>query len=338
MACNQSDSLYDWLIVSVTPDPNSSSGAQFLVTGANGFVGSALVGKLRCRGTVRYADAATPASHVATGDINDYTDWREALAGIDVVIHTAARVHVMRERSRDPLLAFRQTNVNGTARLAEMAASHGIKRFVYLSTVKVNGEETPVDSPFAPEIPPCPATPYGQSKLEAEQVLINIAQRTSMEVVIVRPPLVYGPGVKGNLVALLKCIHKGLPLPFGRVCNLRSMVGLDNLVDFVSTCSTHPKAAGEIFLISDGEDFSTADWIRHFAQGLGRMPILWDIEPRFLQSCANLLGQGDTARSVLGSLRVSNDKAINLLNWQQKYSTQEQIEMMCNHFTNFTLK
>lgn len=338
MAYEQPAEVLDWRVMSKNSILFSPANTNVLVTGANGFVGSALVQQLGCRGTVRCADGSTPISHVATGEIDDLTDWREALAGIEVVIHTAARVHVMREQSRDPLLAFRQTNVNGTARLAEMAAAQGVKRFVFLSSIKANGEETSRENPFTPEMVPNPVTPYGQSKMEAERVLTSIGQRTSMEIVIVRPPLVYGPGVKGNLDTLLKCIHYGLPLPFGRIRNLRSMIGLDNLVDFIVMCSIHPNAAGEVFLISDGEDYSTADWIRLFARGLGKNPTLWDVWPSALQSCANLVGRGGLAQSVIGSLRVSNDKAMNLLNWRRKYSVQQQVENMCRKFVDMNTK
>jgi UDP-4-keto-D-QuiNAc 4-reductase len=332
MARKQPASVHDWPVTLANLALYPSSTPRILVTGANGFVGSALVKKLGCRGAVRHASAAVSTHHVATGELDGRTDWREALANIDVVIHTAARAHIMHERSSDPLLAFRQTNVNGTARLAEMAAAHGIKRFVFLSTIKVNGEETSLDNPFFPEMVPTPLTPYGQSKLEAEEVLMEIARRTSMEVVIVRPPLVYGPHVKGNLLTLLRCLHNGIPLPFERVSNLRSMIGLDNLVDIISTCVTHPKAAGQVFLVSDGEDFSTPDWIRHFALGLGRAPRLWSISPNALKLCAEIAGKGDAARSVLGSLRVSNDKVRNLLGWRAKSAIQEQVKSMCSQF------
>ena len=316
--------------ITTSPVERSQSGAKrcILVTGADGFVGSALVRSLQCRGSVRAISASSPSDFIETGPINSLTDWHEALDGVDAVIHTAARVHIIHDTVNDPLAAFRETNVAGTARLAEMAATAGVKRFVFLSSVKVNGESTVKGHPFTPDMIATPEDAYGLSKWEAEQRLLAIGSSSGMEMVIVRPPLVYGPGVKGNFLTLSKCIQKGIPLPFKSICNLRSMVGLDNLVDFIGHCTAHPGAAGKTFLVSDGEDHSTAEWIRFLGQGLGREPVLWRVPPKLLYLAAGVVGKRQAANSACASLQVSIENARSVLGWKPVYTIEEQMAKM----------
>lgn len=247
-----------------------------LVTGSTGFVGRPLCEKLllnafSVRGSVWIAEASTnlPAGVQAAPieSIGPDTDWSAALTGIDTVVHLAARVHVMDETSGDPLTAYRQVNVAGTENLARQAAAHGVRRLVFLSSVKVHGEET--DVPYSEHNHPAPQDPYGVSKLEAENILHMIAAETGLEVVIIRPPLVYGPGVKANFLRLLRMVARGVPLPLASITNARSLVYLGNLIDAIIACATHPQAAGQTFLVSDGEDVSTPKLIRQVANALG---------------------------------------------------------------------
>jgi UDP-glucose 4-epimerase len=235
-----------------------------LVTGAKGFVGSAvcaaLVAKYSVRGVARQLDASPLLEGVefVSGELSVDFDWPGALAGIGIVVHCAARVHVMNEVSSDPLAEFRRVNVAGTLHLARQAAVAGVKRFIFLSSIKVNGEQTQIGSPFTADQTPNPADSYGVSKMEAEEGLRTLARDTGMEVVIIRSPLVYGPGVKANFLAMMRVLYRGVPLPLGAVTqNKRSLVALDNLVDFVLTCLAHPAAANQTFLVSDGESLST---------------------------------------------------------------------------------
>ena len=194
--------------------------------------------------------------------------WTPALQGIDAVIHCAARVHVMDERAADPLAEFRAVNVEATRHLAQQAAAAGVRRFVFVSSIKVNGEETTPGRPFTADAEPQPQDPYGQSKLEAERALFEIARQTGLEVVVVRPPLVYGPGVKANFASLMRALQRRLPLPFGSIDNRRSLVARDNLVDLLVLCTRHPAAAGQVFLVSDGEDLSTAQLCRGLSRAM----------------------------------------------------------------------
>jgi nucleoside-diphosphate-sugar epimerase len=270
---------------------------KFLITGANGFVGRALCAELLRRGySVRAAVRAAgkfagDAEPVAVGDIDGATDWSEALCGVEVVVHLAARVHVMRETGADSLAEFRRVNVEGTANLARQAAGAGVKRLVYVSSVKVNGESTApiptlalplkgrVQNVFTETDAPSPQDPYGISKWEAEQILSRVSQETGLEVVIVRPPLVYGAGVKGNFAQMLKVLTKGIPLPLASIHNQRSLVYVGNLVDSLIACATHPAAAGQAYLVSDGEDISTPDLLRQLGAAMGHparlFPCLW---------------------------------------------------------------
>jgi len=248
---------------------------RFLITGANGFVGRPLCKELFNRGCqVRAAmrshgQLSAPGETVTVGAIDGETDWSSALSGVDAVIHLAARVHVMKDRAADPLAEFLKVNLYGTSNLAQQAASAGVKRFVYVSSVKVNGEQTTANRPFTESDEPDPQNPYAASKWRAEQDLQRIARETGLEVVIVRPPLVYGPGVKGNFIRLLAAIDRGIPLPVAGANNMRSLVYAGNLVDALIACATHPAAAGQTYLVSDGDDVSTAMLVDMIARSIG---------------------------------------------------------------------
>lgn len=321
---------------------------RILVTGANGFIGQALCRTLlafghgvRCAvrtgsskgkgGYSRLAGRAgdTPARDgldiaetVVTGAIGPETDWTEALTGIETVVHLAARVHAFKERVRDPLAEFRHVNVAGTERLARMAASAGVRRLVYVSSIKVNGESTP-ESPFTEDDAPEPQDAYGQSKQEAEQALRKIAEETGLEVVIVRPPLVYGPGVGANFLRMMNWINRGLPLPLDSVRNSRSLIYLGNLVDALVTCVMHPRAAGKIFLVSDGEDVSTPELIRRLAQAMGRRPRLVSLPPVLLLLAGLLTGKSAEVERLLGSLRVDSSRIRRELQWTPSFSMDQ---------------
>lgn len=299
-----------------------------LVTGANGFIGSALVKSLNCKGSVRSTRSPSPSNLVVTGSIDHSTNWDEALKHVDIVVHTAARVHVMRDSAENPLAAFRETNVAGTARLAEAAAAAGVKRFVFLSSVKVNGESTEEGTPFTTDMAADPQDAYGWSKWEAEQRLTAIGSATGMEIVIVRPPLVYGPGVKGNFAALVKYVKQGIPLPLKSISNLRSMVGLENLVDFLVCCAKHPAAAGHTFLVSDGEDHSTAGWVRLLGKALGGKAILLPVPTKFLYFAGGILGKRQAVERICSSLQVSIEDAHSVIDWTPPFTIEEQMANM----------
>ncbi|WP_332748227.1 UDP-glucose 4-epimerase family protein [Hydrogenophaga sp.] len=301
-----------------------------LVTGANGYVGRELCAHMAAHGRlfracVRTAkDVPHDASTAAVGDIHEATDWSTALNGCSTVVHLAARVHVMSESASDPLREFRRTNVEGTIHLARQAATAGVRRFIFVSSIKVNGECTVAGQPFTAADAPSPQDPYGISKMEAELGLRQIAAETGVEVVIVRPPLVYGPGVKANFASLMRAVQRGIPLPLASVTNnRRSFVALDNLVDLLMTCLDHPAAANQTFLVSDGEDLSTADLLRRLGLAMGRSARLIPVPPSLLQLGANILGKGDMAQRLLGSLQVNIDHTRNALNWSPPISVDE---------------
>ena len=299
------------------------------VTGANGFVGLALLERLnvmsglQVAGSVRRAVGLTGTTVVEVGDLTAQTDWSSTLAGADAVVHLAARVHVMQDTATDPLTAFRTVNVDGTLNLARQAAASGVKRFVFISSVKVNGESTEPGHAFSEADAPNPQDAYGQSKHEAEQGLRQIAYDTGMEVVIIRPPLVYGPRVKANFAALMRAVQRGWPLPLGAVHNQRSLVALDNLVDLIVTCITHPQAANQTFLLSDGEDLSTPDLIRRMARAMNRPARLLPVPVWALQAGALLLGKGDAVQRLCGNLQVDISKSRTLLGWNPPVSVDE---------------
>lgn len=250
--------------------------------------------------------------------------WADLLSGIEAIIHTAARVHVMKDRSSDPLEAFRIVNVDGTLRLARQAAAAGVRRFVFMSSVKVNGEATHQGRPFTAEGEPAPEDAYGISKAEAEAGLKAISAETGMEFVIIRPPLVYGPGVKGNFAAMTRAVKRGLPLPFGAVTdNRRSLVGLDNLVDLIVTCIDHPAAANRTFMVSDGEDLSTADLLRRLGAAMGKPAHLLNIPPALLGAATAMIGKGAVAQRLLGNLQVDISDTCRTLGWKPPVSVDE---------------
>ncbi|MFZ5524128.1 MAG: UDP-glucose 4-epimerase family protein [Pseudomonadota bacterium] len=328
---------------------------QALITGANGFVGRALCAELlrqgwRVRAAVR-SSAKMPeeVEVVAVGDIDGDTNWADALRGVEVVFHLAARVHVMKDTAADPLAEFLKVNLQGTENLAHQAVRAGVKRLVYVSSIKVNGECTanisfsntlsPNPSPLEGEgnkvgkrkmksvftefDGPDPQDAYGISKWQAEQALRRIAQDTGLEVVMVRPPLVYGPGVKGNFISLLAAINKGIPLPLSGANNARSLVYAGNLVDALIACATHPAAAGQTYLVSDGEDVSTALLAEKIAGALGRSSRSFYFPPGLLRVVASLLGRSVQIDRLFGSLRVSDAKLRSELGWTPPYTLEQ---------------
>ncbi len=324
----------------------TSRDKKVLVTGAGGFVGRPLCAELLHRGyRVRSAARALgriPAGMeaVAVGALDGGTDWTAALSGVDAVIHLAARVHVMKDASADPLAEFLKVNLHGTENLAQQAARAGVKRFVYTSSVKVNGERTlpistlspgPAPSPsggeeknaFTESDEPDPQDHYGVSKWQAEQALQRIAEETGLEVVIVRPPLVYGPGVKGNFLSLLAAIDRGIPLPLAGARNLRSLVYAGNLVDALIACATHPAAAGQTYLVSDGADVSTAQLANMIAGALGRSNRSFYLPPRLVRAAATMLERVEQLDRLFGSLRVNDEKIRKELGWIPPYSMEQ---------------
>lgn len=301
---------------------------RVLVTGATGFVGQALCQDLTRRGwQLRAAirnQSGLPAGcePCVIGDIGPDTDWTEALDGVGGVVHLAARVHVMRERARDPLVAFRRINVEGTLHLAGAAIRAGVGRFVFLSSVKALGEKTP-DGPWTDATPPKPVDPYGVSKWEAEAGLREMGERAGMDVVILRPPLVYGPGVKGNFRTLMGLIQRGVPLPIGGIGNRRSLIYLGNLVDAIEACLSHAAAAGQTYLVRDGEDLSTPELVHRLALALGRRPRMLPVPAAMLKLAASCLGRGAAAERLLGSLTIDDSRLRADLAWRPPFTVEQ---------------
>ena len=256
-----------------------------------------------------------------TSDLAEEKNLIAALQGVEVVIHLAARVHVMNEKGGDPLVEYRRVNVVATENLARESAKAGVKRFVFLSSIKVNGEES--DVAYRESDPPAPVDPYGVSKNEAEQGLKQVAEDTGMEVVIIRPPLVYGAGVGANFKALIRAVEAGVPLPFASTRNLRSFVCLENLLDLIRVCVEHPSAANQTFLVSDGQDLSTGELLRLLASALQRPVRLFRFPAAILMLCAGLVGKGEQARRLLGSLVVDSSKARNVLAWEPPVTVEQ---------------
>ncbi len=295
---------------------------RVLVTGATGFVARALVPRLEREGFRIVAALRTPrevpwlaaAERRLVGEIGPDTPWLNAFDDIDSVVHLAARVHVMRESSTDPLAAHRRTNAAGTAWLARNAAKAGVRRLVYVSTLKVNGETT-TDVPFTERDAPEPVDPYGISKWEGEQAIAAQAAENGLETVVIRPPLVYGPGIKGNMLRLFALCDRGIPLPLASVRNRRSLIAAGNLADIIARCLDHPGAAGGTFLVCDGEDVSTPDLIRRIAAALGRPARLVPMPETVLRAAGRLTGKSDSVARLLDSLTLDDGKLRQLLDW-----------------------
>lgn len=318
----------------------SSQVALIGITGATGFVGGAVVRRLlgmtgsALRLAVRnnYEAPPGPVEVVTVGALTPDTQWGAFANGLDVIIHAAARVHVLNESASDPAFEYQQANVLGTLRLAEQAAAAGVKRFIFISSIKVNGEATAPGSVYTADGPAQPQDPYGVSKLEAENGLRQLAIRTGMEVVIIRPVLVYGPGVKANFLSMMRWLEKGIPLPLGAIDNRRSLVALDNLVDLIATCLTHPAAANQTFLVSDGRDVSTTELLKLMAAALGKPARLLPVPMWLLNGAAALLGKKNVSQRLCGSLQVDISKTRTLLGWAPPVSVEEAMEKTARHY------
>lgn len=304
-----------------------------LITGANGFVGRALLALLHARGYPLTGASRQPLAlnaptvrHWPVSRLDGHSDWRGALQGIDVVVHCAARVHVMQERCADPLAAYRQANVDASLALARQAVAAGVRRFIFISSIKVNGERSPLGRPIRADDLPAPQDPYGQSKLEAEWALQALAAETGLELVIIRPVLIYGPGVGANVRSLLQAVARGWPLPLGALNNRRSLLALDNLLDLIRVCLTHPHAAGAVLLASDGEDLSTGELVRRMARALGRPARLLPVPAGLLSMLLGLLGRRGMAERLCGTLQVDISETCRRLNWQPPVTVDTALE------------
>jgi nucleoside-diphosphate-sugar epimerase len=299
--------------------------SKFFITGANGFVGKYLCLELEERGISFSAGVRTSkaSNEIAYGDFTIQKNWDHFLIDVDVVVHLAARVHVMKEHSGDPLAAFLAANCEATVNLASAAKRAGVKRFIFISSVKVNGEET-YQKAYTANDKPMPQDPYGISKMEAEKALMNLHEAGLFEVVIIRPPLIYGPGVKANFKNLLNLVEKGIPLPFGKASeNKRSLVSIYNLVDLIILCSHHKNAGGEIFLVSDDQDLSLKELIIKMGKVLNKTPYLLPIPIALLKGAAILLGKRSYADRLFGNLQVDISETKKKLNWNPLYSFEE---------------
>jgi len=305
---------------------------NLLVTGANGFIGRALCKKMLAdgwqvrvavRGATQMTALPSRVEGMQVGDIGPDTDWSKALNGVDAVVHLAARVHVMDDSASDSLVAFRWVNVKGTERLAQQAVAANVRRFFFMSSVKANGEERA--QPYTERDMPMPLDPYGISKWEAEQKLHKVAKETGIELVVLRPPLVYGPRVKANFLRLLKVVDRGIPLPLASVNNKRSLIYLENLVDVIITCIKHPIATGQTYLVSDGEDVSTPELIRLISKAMNRKSRLFPFPPSMLKSIGKIIYRSAEIDRLAGSLFVDSRKIRTMLGWKPPYTPEEGI-------------
>jgi nucleoside-diphosphate-sugar epimerase len=303
---------------------------KILVTGANGFLGKFLIKHLaNYSHEIISVNRVSSTDQLTIGDIDGNTSWTDFLKDCDVVIHLAARVHQMNDDTPNPLLEFRRVNTDGTLNLARQAKNAGVKRFIFISSIKVNGEES--DNSYAEYSRPNPLDPYGISKWEAEQCLNELARDGQIEIVIIRPPLIYGPGVKANFASMIKWVKKGLPLPFGAIQNKRSLVAVENLADFILLCadqSKSPNAANQTFLISDGHDVSTTQLLNNVRAAYGVKVPLIPVPAKLLHFGLNLIGKSELSSRLLGSLTVDISKARNLLGWEPKIDMLSQLRKM----------
>jgi nucleoside-diphosphate-sugar epimerase len=317
--------------------------ASVLVTGAGGFVGGFTVSALLAagwdvRGTARAIDGAGAVPMFAVADLGDMgvDDWLPILAGVDVVVHLAGRAHVLNEVAVDPLGEFRRVNTEGSKVLMRAAIDSGVKRLVFVSSIGVNGDVTD-EKGFSEESAVAPHKDYAVSKYEAELALQELAEGSGIELVIVRPPLVYGVGVKGNFARLLELVAKGLPLPLGLTNNRRTLVAVENLASFLVCCAGHPRAAGEVFLVADNEGLSTGDLVRCLGKGMGRAPFLLPVPSGLALIVARVMGKNDLYRQLFGSLVVRNDKAKNVLGWAPVGSTRDGLVKVGEWFNYTTI-
>jgi nucleoside-diphosphate-sugar epimerase len=309
---------------------------KLVLTGATGFVGSKILSLLNSYDVTiigRTKLSLSNKNNFYKAELNSTTDYLPALLDADILIHCAARVHVMDENVADPLAEFRATNTAGTLNLAKQAAEAGVNRFIFISSIKVNGEYTLLNNPFRADDDMAPQDPYGISKAEAEQGLIDIAKESGMEIVIIRPPLVYGPGVKANFAAMMKLASLGIPLPLGAVTkNRRSLVHVDNLVDLIVTCISHPKAANQTFLVSDDDDLSTARMIKELSTALGKKGWLLPIPVILFEILGKLTGKSAIIDRLCGSLQVDISKTKALLDWQPPVCVKDAFAKTASHF------
>jgi nucleoside-diphosphate-sugar epimerase len=310
------------------------------LTGATGFVGNAVARALApneeyslrvaVRGAFMPHNNSTEVVRIESVDAD--TAWLSMVKDAQVIIHAAARVHVMNDLSADPEAEYQRINVAGTLNLAEQAAAAGVKRFIFVSSIKVNGEATGMGQAFTADQPCSPSDPYGVSKAKAEQGLRELAARTGMEVVIIRPVLVYGPGVKANFLSMMRWLDKGIPLPLGAINNRRSLVALDNLVDLIVTCTRHPAAANQTFLVSDGNDLSTTGLLRQMAKALGKPARLIPVPMWLLTMGATLLGKRAFSQRLCGSLQVDISKTCTMLGWTPPVSVEQALKKTAQYY------
>ena len=313
--------------------------SKILLTGASGFVGRRLAHSLiqkhsplvcTSRKTLRIDGAECQI----VDDLGPGTDWRHCLGGVSTVIHCAARVHVMHDTESDPLHLFRQVNVSGTLQLAEQAAAAGAKQFIFLSSVKVNGEETEAGTAFSEDCQPQPIDPYGISKLEAERALFELGRKTGMAITVIRPPLVYGPGVGANFLSMLHWVKRGIPLPLGSIKNQRSFVYVDNLVSLITCCVANPLSYNQVFLVSDGHDLSTTDLLKKSAVAFKVASRLLPCPPALLRMVANVAGKKSVTDRLCQSLQVDINKAKRLLEWSPLFTVEQGLQATADHIKN----
>ena len=310
---------------------------KVLVTGASGFIGHALVPRLIKAGH----EVVTSSRHANSGpigttvhpiaDLGPDTDWSEALFEVEAVIHLAARVHIMTDKAQDPLADNRRINTEGTRKLAKDAATAGVRHFIFMSTIKVNGESSGL-KPFCAHDLPAPKDPYAIAKLEAEEALKELSNRTKMEIVIIRSPLIYGEGVKGNFLRLLELSNKGIPLPLLNIKNTRSLVGIDNLIDLISCCIDHPKAASQTFLVSDNENISTTELIKKIKIAMGKSLRLFPIPLILFKPLGHLIGKSSEVNRLFSSLTINISHTCNQLNWKPKFSLDYGLKKTVNWY------